>query len=133
MFFRFLADLVVLCHLVFVLFAAAGSLLAFRWPVAAWMHVPAAVWGALVEFGGWICPLTPLENWLRLQGNKTAYSGGFIDHYIMPILYPSGLTREIQIILGLAILVVNASIYGYIILRHRLIRQKTTPDLRRKG
>jgi hypothetical protein len=117
MLYRFLADLVVLCHLVFVLFAATGGLLVLRWPVVAWIHVPAAVWGALVEFGGWICPLTPLENWLRLRGNAMAYSGEFIDHYIMPILYPSGLTREIQIILGLAILVVNVSIYGYIIVR----------------
>jgi len=133
MFYRFLADLVVLCHLVFVLFAAAGSLLVFRWPIVAWMHVPAAIWGALIEFGGWICPLTPLENWLRLQGNMTAYSGGYIDHYIMPIIYPSGLTREIQISLGLAILVVNASIYGYIIVRQRLERKKKTPDPRRKG
>jgi len=129
MFYRFLADLVVLCHLVFVLFAAAGGLLAFRWPVVAWVHLPSAVWGALVEFGGWICPLTPLENWLRLQGNATAYSGGFIEHYITAILYPTGLTREIQIILGLAILVVNASIYGYIFVRHRLKRQNKTSNL----
>jgi hypothetical protein len=77
--------------------------------------------------------LTPLENWLRLRGNATAYSGGFIDHYIMPILYPSGLTRQIQIILGLAILVVNASIYGYMIVRQRLKRQNKPPDLRQKG
>ncbi len=133
MLYRFLADLVVLCHLVFVLFAATGGLLALRWPVVVWIHVPAAVWGALIEFGGWVCPLTPLENWLRLRGNATAYSGGFIDHYIMPILYPSGLTREIQIILGLAILVVNASIYGYMIVRNRLKRQNKTPDLRQKG
>ena len=77
--------------------------------------------------------MTPLENWLRLQGNMTAYSGGYIDHYIMPIIYPSGLTREIQISLGLAILVVNASIYGYIIVRQRLERKKKTPDPRRKG
>ena len=132
MLYRFLADLVVLCHLVFVLFAASGSLLALRWPVVAWLHIPAAVWGALVEFSGWICPLTPLENWLRLQGNTTAYSGGFIDHYIMPILYPPGLTRGIQIILGLAILVVNAAIYGYIILRPRLKKQIKTPDLGQK-
>ena len=131
MIYRFLADLVVLCHLVFVLFAVTGSLLVIRWPVVAWMHVPAAVWGALVEFGGWICPLTPLENWLRLQGDTTAYSGGFVDHYILPILYPSGLTREIQIILGVAILIVNATIYGYVILRRRLHRQKRTADPRK--
>jgi hypothetical protein len=133
MLYRFLADWVVLCHLVFVLFAATGGLLALRWPVVVWIHVPAAVWGALIEFGGWVCPLTPLENWLRLRGNATAYSGGFIDHYIMPILYPSGLTRQIQIILGLAILVVNASIYGYMIVRQRLKRQNKPPDLRQKG
>ena len=133
MFYRFLADLVVLCHLVFVLFAATGGLLALRWPVVAWVHLPSAVWGALIEFGGWICPLTPLENWLRLRGNATAYSGGFIDHYITAILYPSGLTRGMQIILGLAILVVNASIYGFMIVRHRLERQNKTPDLRQKG
>lgn len=133
MFYRFLADLVVTGHLLFILFATTGGLLALRWPVVAWMHVPAALWGALIEFGGWICPLTPLENWLRLQGHTQAYSGGFIDHYIVPILYPSGLTREIQMMLGLAILVVNGSIYGYIIVRHRRKSQNMTPDLRPKG
>ena len=92
-----MADLVVVVHFLFVLFVVLGGLLVLRWPRVAYFHVPAAVWGAAIELGGWICPLTPLENSLRQQAGGTGYSGGFIEHYILPVLYPSALTRDIQL------------------------------------
>ncbi len=113
--YRALADLVVLVHLAFVVFVVAGALLVIRWRWVAWLHVPAAVWGALIEFAGWICPLTPLENWLRARGGASGYGGGFVEHYIIPILYPGELTRGIQIGLGLAVLAVNLAVYGWLI------------------
>ena len=94
MIYRALADLVLVVHLGFVLFVVLGGLLVVRWPWLAWLHVPAAVWGVLIEFMGWICPLTPLENSFRVAGGGAGYSGGFIEHYIRPILYPAGLTRR---------------------------------------
>ena len=117
MFSRFAADVVVLVHLAFILFVAAGGLLVLRWPRLAWMHVPAIIWGALIEFAGWICPLTPLENRLRAAAGEAAYSGGFIDRYIMPIVYPAGLTRGMQLALGVAVIAVNLVIYGRLALR----------------
>lgn len=119
--YRTLADLVVVVHFGFVLFAVAGALLVLRWPRVAWAHVPAAVWAALIEFAGWICPLTPLENWLRVRGGGAGYRGGFVDHYILPILYPEGLTRGTQITLGVLVLLLNLAIYGWL-LRRRLGR-----------
>lgn len=79
-----------------------------------WLHLPAALWGALIEFAGWVCPLTPLENWLRLQGGEATYSGGFVEHYILPILYPARLTRELQIILGMLVVLINALAYYFL-------------------
>lgn len=113
------ADLLVVLHLTFILFVAAGGLLAIRWPRLAWVHLPAALWGALIELGGWICPLTPLENSLRLRAGEAGYAGGFIEHYILPLVYPPGLTRDIQIGLGIAVLVVNGLAYTALILRLR--------------
>ena len=114
------ADFIVLFHLLFILFVALGGLLVLRWPKLAWWHVPAAVWGVLIEFCGWICPLTPLENNLRRAGGSNPYSGDFIDNYIMPVIYPAGLTREWQWLLGSAVLVLNAIIYGaWAVLRAR--------------
>jgi len=114
-----LADFVVVLHFLFVLFVVLGGLLVLRWPRVAWLHVPAAIWGAAIELAGGICPLTPLENSLRRQAGGTGYSGGFIEHYILPILYPSALTRDIQLILGLLVLAVNLGIYGYVFSRKR--------------
>jgi len=114
---RFAADIVVLVHLAFILFVAAGGLLVLRWPRLAWMHVPAIIWGALIEFAGWICPLTPLENRLRAAAGEAAYAGGFIDRYILPIVYPAGLTRGMQLGLGVAVIAVNLVIYGRLALR----------------
>ena len=112
--YRFLADVVVGLHFVFVLFVVLGGLLALRWPKTAYLHIPIAIYGAAIEFVGWICPLTPLENWLRRRAGESGYSGGFIEHYILPILYPSELTREIQLLLGFLVVAVNLAIYGYL-------------------
>jgi Protein of Unknown function (DUF2784) len=111
MIFRLFADVTVLVHLAFVLFVVLGGLLAARWPSVAWVHLPAAAWGAWVELAGWVCPLTPLENWLRTQGGGTAYASSFVEHYLMPLLYPAVLTRETQYTLGVLVLLVNAVIY----------------------
>ena len=109
-----LADLVVGVHFLFVLFVVLGGLLVLRWPKVAYLHVPAAIWGAVIELAGWICPLTPLENWLRRQAASVGYSGGFIEHYILPILYPSALSRNIQLLLGTIVIAVNLAIYAYV-------------------
>ena len=120
-----LADLVLLAHFAFVAFVVAGGLLVLRWPRLAWAHVPAAVWGALIEFGGWICPLTPVENTLRAAAGERPYTGDFIAHYLMPVLYPEGLTREIQLALGGVVMLVNAAIYGMVIRRRGSARDLT--------
>ena len=113
----FLADVVVVLHFIFVLFVILGGLLVLRWPKLAYLHIPAAIWGAAIELAGGICPLTPLENSLRRQAGSVGYSGDFIEHYILPILYPSALTRDIQLILGFLVVAVNLAIYGYVFRR----------------
>lgn len=119
--YRLLSDLVVLIHLVFILFVATGGLAALRLPQLALLHLPAAAWGTAVELNGWYCPLTPLENHFRRLAGDRGYDGEFIDHYLLPFIYPEGLTREIQIGLGLLVLVVNCIPYALLIrrLRHR--------------
>ena len=112
--YNLLADGVVLIHLAFVLFAVLGALLIIRWRKVLWLHLPAAVWAAWIEFSGKICPLTPLENWLRMRGGGSGYAGDFVGHYLMPILYPSGLTPKVQFILGGVVIGVNLIIYGYV-------------------
>jgi len=116
---RLLADLVVLVHFAFLLFVVAGGLLVLRWPRLAWAHIPAAIWGVLIEFSGWICPLTPLEVSLRHRGGEAAYTGGFIAHYVMGVLYPEGLTRRVQFVLGAAVLALNLAVYGTLVARAR--------------
>jgi hypothetical protein len=122
MLYRVFADLVVVVHLAFVLFAVLGGLLVLRWKRCAWLHVPAVVWAALIEFAGWVCPLTPLEIWLREKGGAIAYRSGFVEHYILPLLYPAVLTRRLQIVLGLFVLGVNLGIYGWIL--HRMAKTR---------
>lgn len=112
--FSLLADLIVIIHFLFILFVIFGGLLVLHKRSWAWLHIPAAVWGAIVEFTGWICPLTPLENWLRLQGGGPAYTSGFIERYVVSIIYPSFLTSSRQIILGLGVIMINGAIYGWI-------------------
>jgi len=109
--FRALADATVVLHLGFVLFVVLGGLIVARWRRAAWVHLPAAAWAAWVEFADWVCPLTPLENWLREQGGGSTYSSSFIEHYLLPILYPESLSPELQWVLGGAVLVINAVVY----------------------
>src|SRR5688572_33325103 len=111
MLFARLADLVVVVHAMFVAFVVLGGFLVLRRPRLAWLHIPVAVWGVLIEFAGWICPLTPLENMLRARGGQAGYEGGFVDHYIIPVLYPQALNRNIQYALGFFVLVVNAVAY----------------------
>ena len=97
-----------------------GGLLVLRWRWMMWLHLPAAVWGALIEFRGWICPLTPLEKSLRARAGDAGYEGGFIDHYLLPVLYPGALTREIQVMLGVLVIVANFAIYWLVMRRKRL-------------
>jgi hypothetical protein len=114
-----LADLVVVAHLAFILFVVAGGLLAVRFRRALWIHLPAALWGALIEFAGGICPLTPLENRLRLKAGELGYEGSFVEHHMLPIVYPEELTRNGQILLGGLVLVVNALVYAFLLRRRR--------------
>ena len=118
MWFRLLADLTVIVHLAFVLFVVLGGLLVLRWRRVAWLHLPAAVWGAWIEFAGWLCPLTPLENWLRERGGRPAYTSSFVERYIIPTLYPDSLSREVQWVLGGLVLLVNGLVY-LMVLRRR--------------
>jgi hypothetical protein len=116
--FRLLADGVVVLHLGFVLFVVLGGLLVVRRPHVAWVHLPAAAWGAWIEIAGWVCPLTPLENWLRRRGGAAGYSTGFVEQYVVPVLYPAALTREMQWTLGAVVLAVNAVVYAIVLRRH---------------
>ena len=105
------ADIIVLLHFAFILFVSAGGLLVLRWPRLAWLHLPCVAWGVLIEATGCICPLTPMEMRFRLAAGDPGYSGDFIDRYLLPVIYPFGLTRGVQIGLGLALLLFNAVIY----------------------
>jgi hypothetical protein len=120
--YSFLADAVLVLHLLFVLFVGLGGLLVLRWHWLAWLHVPAALWGAFIEFSGGICPLTPLENLLRERAARTTYEGGFIEHYVSAWIYPDGLSREMQLTIGAAVLMINAAVYAWIL--HRWRRNK---------
>ena len=111
------ANSVLIIHLGFVIYVLFGGLLVLKWRWSAVLHLPAALWGALLEFNGWICPLTPLEQWLRIAGGQKGYSGGFLEHYLLSILYPEGLSREIQISLGTIVVIVNGIIYLFCLYR----------------
>lgn len=112
MFYRVLADAVLVLHLAFILFVVAGGFAVLRWPRLAWLHLPAVLWGLSIEFFGWYCPLTPLEKALRVAGGEEAWGGGFIAHYLVPLIYPPGLTRGVQFALGGFVLAVNLVAYG---------------------
>ncbi len=109
--FALLADLVVALHLAFVAFAIGGGLLVWRYPRLAWLHLPAVLWAVGIELHGGVCPLTPLENRLRVMAGGAGYEGGFIEHYLLPVLYPAGLTRDTQIVLGLGLAGFNLLVY----------------------
>jgi hypothetical protein len=127
-----LAAAVVIVHLSFAAFAFLGGLLVLRWPRIAWVHLPAAVWATYVELSGRICPLTPLENSLRLQAGLDPYSGDFIARYIFPVLYPTGLTREVQTALGITVIVINLAVYAWAWRRRRgrLVRRGSGSAIR---
>ncbi len=115
----FLADAVIIIHLLFILFVIAGGGLVLWRRIWAWLHVPAVLWGALVELNGWICPLTPLENRLRRCGGHPVYDSDFVERYIVGLIYPTHITRREQIMLGLAVLLINGGVYGWLIIRGR--------------
>jgi hypothetical protein len=117
MFYKLAADAVVFLHLGFVLFVVAGGLLVFRWRWIALLHLPAVVWAVLLEFYGWLCPLTPLELSLRVAGGQAGYGGGFVEHYILPVLYPDELGRSLQIAMGGFVIVINIALYGWLLWR----------------
>ena len=114
-----LADLTVVVHAAFIVFAAAGGLLALRWRWMPWLHVPAVAWAAFIECSGGICPLTPLENRLRTRAGGSSYEGDFIERYLVPIVYPTGLTRSMQIALAAGLVLANVAVYTIVWRRRR--------------
>ena len=122
MFYRIAADVVLVTHFLFIVFVVLGGLLVMRYRRIVWIHVPAAVWGVGIELVGAVCPLTTVENWLRRSAGDSGYAGGFVEHYIVPLIYPSGLTRSLQFWLAGVALSINLLIYGLIYYRHRRSR-----------
>ncbi len=120
MIYRSLADIAFVAHLIFVIFVVFGGLLVVFWNRLAWLHVPALIWGVLLEWNAWICPLTPLENWLLRRAGVPEYGGGFVEHYIVPIIYPDHLTHEMQLVLGTLLLAFNILIYAWVFWRRRV-------------
>jgi hypothetical protein len=112
--YRLAADAVLLLHLGFIAFAVLGGLLALRWRRAPWLHLPAVAWAAWIESSGGLCPLTPLENRLRVLAGQSGYPGGFIEHYLLPWIYPAGLTREVQLVLAGFVVLVNLAVYAWV-------------------
>lgn len=119
-----LADLVLVGHVTFVIFVVAGAVLVVRWNRLVWIHLPCAAWGAWIELTGGVCPLTPLEISLRRRAGEAGYSESFLEHYVVPLLYPGELTREIQITLGLCVIVLNAALYTWAWRRRRGERER---------
>jgi len=114
-----LADFVLLLHLAFIVFILLGGLAVAKSPRLLWLHLPAALWGVLIELMGWVCPLTPLENWLRRGAGEQGYTETFVEHYILPLVYPAGLTRNIQLVLAIIVVVVNVLVYSWLIRRSK--------------
>ena len=119
---RLAADAVLVFHLAFIVFELLGGLLAIRWRWMVWLHLPAAGWGFFVEVTGRICPLTPLENMLREQAGSSGFSGGFVAHYLVPLIYPAGLTPDIQWLLAGVVVAVNLAVYGALLVHRRTSR-----------
>jgi hypothetical protein len=130
MIYQLLADLVLFCHLAFVLFAGLGGLLVLRHPRVLWLHLPVLAWGVFVEWANWICPLTPLENDLRRLGGETGYTGGFVEHLLVPVLYPETLTLELRYALGMLLIGINAAVYGYVVFEKR--RECSNPHVSKR-
>jgi len=115
MLYKLSADLLVLLHLGFIIFVIVGGFLVVKWRWLCLLHLPAAVWGALIELQGWLCPLTPLEQRLRLAAGEQGYAGGFVEHYVLPVIYPQALTRDIQLGLGAFVIVINLAAYAWVL------------------
>ena len=113
------ADVLVVLHFAFIVFVVLGGLLVWRWRWVAWLHVPAALWGAAIEFVSGVCPLTPLESQWRVQAGESGYPHSFIEQYLAPLIYPAGLTPQVQIYLGAGVLLINMVIYGFLLYRAR--------------
>lgn len=122
-FYRIAAELVMATHFLFVVYVALGGLLVLRWRWTVWLHIPAVIWGAYIASSGGICPLTPLENWLRVQAGQAGYEGGFVQRYIMPILYPGEITVSQQMIETVVVVFANAVIYLLVLRRVRAERR----------
>jgi hypothetical protein len=126
--FELLANATVLVHLLFIAFIVFGGMLALLWPRIAWIHLPVALWGVVVQWMSWVCPLTPLENWFRVRGGSATYREGFVEHYVLPVLYPIGASPRLHVVLGLVVLVANAAIYATVL--RRRARQRIAPSAR---
>ena len=127
---RIAADAVLVLHLGFIVFALLGAALAIRWRLLPLVHLPAAAWGVYIELSGRICPLTWLENHFRLRAGQAGYSESFIEHYLVALIYPPGLTREIQFAIAGVVLAVNAAIYTWLLLRSRSAARPATQHKR---
>jgi len=128
MLYRLGADLVLVAHLAFIVLVVAGGLVVYRYAWFAWIHIPAATWGAFIELTGRICPLTTLENFLRIRAGQEGYVNSFIEQYILPVIYPAGLTRHVQLVLAGLVVTVNAIIYATILLRKSRARRHETSE-----
>ena len=122
MVYRTLADFVLIVHFAFVVFAVFGAFLVVRWHWLVWIHVPLALWAVVVECTGWFCPLTPLEHWLRTKSGVAVQDIGFVEQYLLPLLYPAALTRRLQIVLGAIVLGMNGLVYSSVLWRHLRVR-----------
>lgn len=117
MLYQVAADFIVLLHFSFILFVLAGGLLVLKWRWLVWLHIPAVIWGALISFMGWVCPLTPLENMLRKATGDGVYITGFVERYLGSVIYPSGFSREMFIAMGVIVIVINVVVYSVIVRR----------------
>ncbi len=120
---QYLADIVVLIHFLFIVFVLAGGMLLLRWPRLVWLHLPAIIWGVFIEVSRGVCPLTPLENYLRVLDGNGEYQGGFIAHYLLLLIYPAGLTPAIQLLLAGVVIMFNLVIYTVVIRMRRKAMQ----------
>ena len=118
------ADVLVIVHLAFIVFVMLGGLLLLKWRWLIYLHLPAVAWGILVELFGWLCPLTPLEQHFRILAGETGYSGGFVQHYLLPVIYPAGLTREVQILIAISVIAINLAIYSMIYVKYQHGRRR---------
>ena len=121
---RALADLILVLHLAFIVFVVAGGLLAMRWRWVPLVHLPAALWGVFIEASGGVCPLTPLENALRCAAGSSGYAGGFIEHYLVPTIYPATLSQPVQLLLAGLVVLTNALVYSVVWRRYRRARRR---------